>query len=268
MAESGIVLGLVGSPHRDGRTNRIVSAALEGAASAGARTEIVQMADHVVEACKDCLPWVCQNNLKCSYDDPAFEFLSDKIRSCGALVMGTPVYWWDTSGMVRYLILKMFRCFARNGSLNGLPAMGIGVAGGTGNGLVTGLRPLYQFFQMMQMRAIEPLPVTRFNMDAAERRARELGALLAEQARVPRPFDGVEDRLLWYDALPYLSLDRVGERTLLANLVVSAAGDRADPEVARGLAAANVLAAGGDSLGAMKEITRAYDAAMKAFDGR
>ena len=27
---------------------------------------------------------------------------------------------------------------------------------GTGNGLVSGLRPVYHFFQMMQMRAIEP----------------------------------------------------------------------------------------------------------------
>ena len=268
MAESGVVLGLVGSPNRDGRTNQMVSAALEGAAAAGARTEIVQMADHVVSACKDCVPWVCQNNLKCSYEDPAFEFLSDRIRNCGALLLGTPIYWWDTSGMVSYLTLKMFRCFARNGPLNGLPALGIGVAGGTGNGLVTGLRPIYHFFQTLQMRAIEPLPVTWINFAAAEQRARELGAVLAKRASEPQPFQGVEDRLLWYDALPYLSLNRMGERRLLADLAVAADGDQADPAIARGLAGADALTAGGDSLGAMKEITRAYDAGMKAFEGR
>jgi multimeric flavodoxin WrbA len=76
-------------------------AALKGAAQAGAATELIHMADHVVSACKDCLPWVCASNVKCSYEDAAFEFLSDKVLSCGALVLGTPVYWWDTSGMMR-----------------------------------------------------------------------------------------------------------------------------------------------------------------------
>ena len=73
------VLGIVGSPNRDGRTNKMVSAVLEGAARKGAPTEIVQLADHVVAACKDCLPWVCKENKKCTYDDEAFETLSQKI---------------------------------------------------------------------------------------------------------------------------------------------------------------------------------------------
>ena len=48
--------------------------------------------------------------------------------------------------MMQYFFLKMFRVFARSALLQGLHAFGIGVAGGMGNGLVTGLRPVYQFF--------------------------------------------------------------------------------------------------------------------------
>ena len=44
---------------------------------------------------------------------------------------------------------------------------------------MTGLRPLYQFFQVMQMRALEPLPVTRFNFDACIQKAGQLGGELA-----------------------------------------------------------------------------------------
>ena len=146
MDSGAVVLGLVGSPNRDGRTNRIVSAVLDGAARKGAPTEIVYLADHVVAACKDCLPWVCKENKKCTYDDEAFEILSQKILNCGALVLGTPVYWWDASGMVKYLILKMFRVFAPSAPLQGVTALGIAVAGGTGNGLVSGLRPVYLIF--------------------------------------------------------------------------------------------------------------------------
>ncbi len=173
MEGDGLVLGLVGSPNRDGRTYRMVTAALEGASRAGARVELVQMADHVVEACKDCLPWECQTARKCAYPDAAFEYLSGKLLGCSAVVLGVPIYWWDVPGMVKYLILKMFRVYARSAPLNGLPAMGIGIAGGTGNGLVSGLRPVYHFFQVLQMRALEPLPVTRFNWNATGAHARE-----------------------------------------------------------------------------------------------
>jgi len=79
------VLGLVGSPNSEGLTNQLVTAALEGAARAGAAIELVHMADHVVNACRDCLPWVCRTNLKCTYEDASFEILSNKILNCGGL---------------------------------------------------------------------------------------------------------------------------------------------------------------------------------------
>jgi hypothetical protein len=44
--ESGkYVLGLVGSPNRDGRTSKLVSAALEGARQKGSPTQLIQLAD-------------------------------------------------------------------------------------------------------------------------------------------------------------------------------------------------------------------------------
>jgi len=243
-----------------------MKAALEGASRAGARVELVQMADHVAEACKDCLPWECMTTLKCQYPDPAFHYLSEKLLNCGALVLGTPVYWWDTTGMVKYLILKMFRVYARSAPLAGLPAFGIGIAGGTGNGLVSGLRPVYHFFQMLQMRALEPLPVTRFNWNAALERAGELGAQLVGMAAERHRFAGVEERLLWYDSLPYLGLSRAGERRLLADQTVAALPENADPAIPRGLAYADALAAHGESLRSLQEITRAYEASVKAFE--
>jgi multimeric flavodoxin WrbA len=266
VAGNGSVLGLVGSPNREGRTFRLVSAALEGAAKAGAKVEVVQLADHPVEACKDCLPWECMTTLKCKYEDPAFELLSGKLLTCGAVILGTPIYWWDATGMVQALILKMFRVYARSAPLHGLPALGIGVAGGTGNGQVSGLRPVYHFFQMLQMRALEPLPVTRFNWGAGLARAGELGARLAVMAGERQRFDSLEARLLWYDSLPYLGLSRAAERRLLACQAVAALPPDADPSLARGLAAAESLAAQGDQLQSLQLLTRTYEAAVKIFE--
>jgi NAD(P)H-dependent FMN reductase len=244
----------------------MVRAALDGAAQAGARTELVHLADHVVDACKDCLPWECKDALKCAYPDAAFDFLSGKLLQCGALVLGTPIYWWDTTGMVKYFILKMFRVYARSAPLVGLPALGIGIAGGTGNGLVSGLRPVYHFFQVLQMRALDPVPVTRFNWNSAFARVGELGAALAARAGTRQPFAGVEDRLLWYDNLPYLGLTRAGERRLLAAMTTAALPATADAAIPRHLAEADTLAARGEPLRALQAVTRAYDAGVKVFE--
>ena len=244
----------------------MVEAALRGAAKAGARVELVQLADHRVEACRDCVASDCAETLACAFSDVSLEYLAEKLTDCGALVLGTPIYWWDTSALVHLLILKMFRVFARSGCLAGLPALGIGVAGGTGNGLVSGLRPVYHLFQMQQMRALEPIPATRFNWEWAISRAEEQGVLLASMAGGRRPFGGLEERLAWYDGLPYLGMSRGAERRLLAALTVMAAGEAAPADVARLLAEAEALTAAGEGTEALRRATAVYEACAKAVE--
>lgn len=259
------VLGLVGSPNPEGRTNQLVSAALESASQAGADVELIQMSEHLVKACKDCLPWVCMTNLKCTYEDESFEMLSQKILNCGALVLGTPVYWWDTSGLVKYLILKMFRVYAMSGPLAGLPAFGIGIAGGSGTGLISGLRPVYHFFQMMQMRALTPVPVTRFDMGQSIVRAREMGDRIAGMVQARVPFARYDEGLLWYDQLPYINESRLVEARLLAAITAQAVPQERKAEIGGDLAQVDILIFAGDTLQAMAEIDRIYESSTRIF---
>ena len=260
------VLGLVGSPNKAGRTNELVNAALDGAEMAGAAVELIQMGDHVVKACKDCLPWVCLTELKCTFKDKGFDQLSRKVLDCDALILGTPVYWGDTSGLIKYFILKMFRIYARSAPLQGLPALGISIAGGTGNGLVSGLRPVYHFFYTMQMRAIEPLPATRFNFPAALKQAVEQGKRVADSAAKRTPFQGLEERMAWYDSLPYLRMTRADERRLLAGHTTLAGPVEAAASLAGGLVRSEALEMSGRSMEAMTEVTRVYEAGVRMFD--
>lgn len=133
-------------------------------------------------------------------------------------------------------------------------------------GLVSGLRPVYHFFQMMQMRALEPLPGTRFNLDAALKQAGELGTQIAGMAKQHAPFAGLEERLLWYDNLPYLGLSRAAEPRLLADLTTLALPKAGDAARQYGLAHADALAAAGSPLGSLAEITIVYEAGIKSFD--
>jgi hypothetical protein len=127
---------------------------------------------------------------------------------------------------------------------------------------------VYHYFQMMGMRAIEPLPVTRFNFSAALQRATELGAEIAKMADGRAKFRGLEDKLLWYDALPYLGMSRADERRLLADLTIGGLPpDQAQP-IALGLARAHELDAAGRKLNAAVEITKVYNAAFKAYEAK
>ena len=266
METNRTVLGIVGSPNPEGRTNQLIMAALKGAAHTGLTTELLQLSEYTVEACKDCLPFICKDNLKCSYDDEAFEYLSQRVLNCDALVLGTPVYWWDTSGLVKYFILKMFRVYARSAPLQGLPAFGIAIAGGSGNGLVSGLRPVYHFFQTMQIRAVEPVPATRFNFDQALKRAGRLGGLIAGMTGERATFSSLEERLVWYDNLPYLGLSRAGERRLLADLLAIEVAQDMSRDVVTGLARSDALAAAGRNVESLSEIARVYEAGLEIFE--
>ena len=268
MESNGPVVGIVGSPNPDGRTNQLVSAALAGAAKAGAETDLIQLSEHVPAACEDCLPWVCKDNLRCTYEDAAFEFVSGKVLHASGLVLGTPVYWWDTSGMVKYFMLKMSRIYAMSAPLNGLPALGIGIAGGTGNGLISGLRPVYHFFQIMQMRPVAPAPATRFNFEASLKRSETLGAQIAEMSRARKRFNRREEMWLLYDALPYLGLSRAAERRLLADWVSLAVSEGGSSPALTGLAKADALAAEGRPLDALMEIAEVYEAGVERFEAR
>jgi len=263
MSDNKNIIGLVGSPNKDGLTNQLVTSALDGCQQAGATTELIQMSDHIVNACEDCLPWVCKDELKCTYEDEGFEFLTEKILNCSGVVFGTPVYWWDTSGMVKYFILKMFRVFAWSSPLNGIPALGVSIAGGTGNGLISGIRPVYHFLQMMQMRPLEPVPATRFNFDSCLERSKELGSELATMSKDHTPFERREAALELYDKLPYLGLNRLEERRLLADLVTLALPENERLDSATGLAKADVLAAENRNLDSTSEVSKVYSRGVR-----
>jgi multimeric flavodoxin WrbA len=265
MSEKKVVLGLVGSPNPEGLTNRLVTAALDGAAGEGATIEKVQMSEFVVDACKDCLPWVCLRNLKCTHEDENFEILSKKILSCGGLVLGTPVYWWDTSAMVKYLILKMFRIYAMSGPLNGLPALGLAIAGGSGTGLISGLKPVYHFFQMMQMRAIDPVPSTRFDFGQTLSRATGQGKRIAGMIENREPFRSWEERLIHYDALPYIGDSSATEMRLVAALASEAVDNDQKSDIEGDLARADILAASGKRLESLAETLKVYRSSSGIF---
>ncbi len=249
-----LVLGIVGSPRKEGRTNALVDAALQGAAARGAQVQRIHLIDYAIR------PFASQGGAADGVRFVPAE-LYDLCEQADALVLGAPVYFGDINGLT-----KDFMDSVRIRNENGKPALGIAIAGGSGKGLFSGVQSIYHWFYHRQMRAIDPTPVTRFNMEAALSALPAGGACLVEMAQAPQPFPGAgrEDRwaevVAYYATIPLLDKDPVDEFLALAQqLVTISKGKPALAEAQAELARALTLAEQGDRAGAGRHAVRAYE---------
>jgi NAD(P)H-dependent FMN reductase len=246
------VLGIVGSPRKNGRTNRLIDAALGGAAAAGAETIKVYLGDY------DIRPFLGSGG-----SGEAFaagpQALSELCGEADAIVLGAPVYWGDINGLT-----KDFMDTVRTPGENGKPALGTAIAGGSGKGLLSGVQSLYHFFYHRQMRAIDPTPVSRFNMAAALAGLEVSGARLVEMAADPRPFPGEPRDARWgavlahYATLPYLDRGPLDEFLMLAEQLIAVSEGEGVPEAQAELDRALALVGEGRLAEAAPHAFRAY----------
>lgn len=103
------VLGIVGSPRKNGNTHILVSTILEGAAEAGAVVETIFLNDLHIKECNGC--HVCWQGKECSKLDD-MNGLYSKIIESDAIIFGTPVYWYGPTALMKLFIDRFvyFNC--------------------------------------------------------------------------------------------------------------------------------------------------------------
>lgn len=111
------VLALLGTYHSEGSMDLITDAVLEGARSAGAKTEKIHLVDLDMRYCRNCQACWERPELKlgkCPIDDDVNSVLR-KIRRCDALVLGTAInYGWPT-GVTKMFMERMGPLYRRRG---------------------------------------------------------------------------------------------------------------------------------------------------------
>jgi NAD(P)H-dependent FMN reductase len=256
------VLAIIGSPRREqGRSHEVVTQVLSGATEAGAETEILYLIDEEPGYCVHC-GHGCFADGDCIHVVEA-TLRSQRVSSADALIVCAPVYCWQPSGLTVAFFdkLRLETAPWNRGTQHGRPALGIAVAGGTGTGVFTALQSIYAWLCLWKFRPLDPLPVTRFNMDRVLEEAPSLGRALAESE--PRPFVDTWESLLAYDRLPTVDYGRVDEFRWLAEQIVAGLADRGGSEESLGevkglLYEARVHATQGDKEGEAKKVVAAY----------
>jgi len=92
------MLGVVGSPRKDGNTAILVGRILEGARDQGAEVVTVFLRDLEIRECDGC--HACWEGKTCSKKDD-MQSLYGKIAAADALIFGTPVYWYGPTALMK-----------------------------------------------------------------------------------------------------------------------------------------------------------------------
>lgn len=103
------ILGIAGSPRRNGNTHILVKKILEGAEDNGAKTDIIFLDDLEIKECIGC--HACWKGKDCSRKDDMNK-LYPKITENDIIVFGTPVYWYGPTALMKAFIDRFvyFNC--------------------------------------------------------------------------------------------------------------------------------------------------------------
>lgn len=133
------VLMISGSRNPEGQTATAAGAFVEGVRSQGGTVEEYYLPQMSIERCRQCEDngWgICRTEGECVIGDD-LAGLVDRIREADGLVFANPVYFSDLSESLRTFLDRLRRIsFHEQGRVGiaGKPAVGICVAGGSGNG--------------------------------------------------------------------------------------------------------------------------------------
>ncbi|MGE5580465.1 MAG: flavodoxin family protein [Bacillota bacterium] len=158
---------ITGSPNKDGLTAACGAAAEKGilAAAPEAQVDLIDLNSHDVGRCKACGSGygTCRSEHRCQVKDD-FQALHERLAAADAYVVVTPVYWGDLSESVKAFLDRVRRCeaTAREASrLAAKPCIGVAAAGGGGNGTITCLLTMQQFFGHVRSEIFDLITVTR-----------------------------------------------------------------------------------------------------------
>jgi multimeric flavodoxin WrbA len=99
------IIGFMGSPRENGNTHVLISKILEGAKSKGAQTELILLKDLDIKDCDGCL--FCWKEDNCNKIDDMINLYS-KLADLDVLILGSPVYWWGPTAIIKAFIDRFF----------------------------------------------------------------------------------------------------------------------------------------------------------------
>jgi len=98
------VLGINGSPHRNGNTAVMLGWALDALQATGVETELYQLAGKPIAGCIDCRRCFTNKDRRCSVDSDSFNEILAKIIASDGVLIAAPTYVANIPANVKAVI--------------------------------------------------------------------------------------------------------------------------------------------------------------------
>lgn len=141
------VLLINGSPRKEGNTYTALAEAAQQLEKNGIETEIFWLGVKPVRGCIACAKCKANGNNRCVFDDDITNRVIEKMESCDAIILGSPVYYGQPAGQV--LSMQQRLLYAGNAAFRGKPAAVVTVC--RRGGATAAFQTLQMPFQMCSM---------------------------------------------------------------------------------------------------------------------
>ena len=157
------------SPNKIGLTNSSVAIAKQTLEKYEIETEWIVLNQYHIQKCEACgeRGWgICLEKHTCSIQDD-FNALKEKIGEFDAMIVVSPVYFYEMSESAKTFFDRLKRCesFDENSKLKGKNILCIACAGGSGDGTDNTLNSMKILAKFLHMNVVKLIGVTWKNLD-------------------------------------------------------------------------------------------------------
>ncbi len=105
------IIGIDGSPRKDGNTEKLLRKVLAGAEEAGGKAQFLKLADLTINYCRGC--GTCRATGECVMQDD-MDRVVESIQHSDVIVLGSPIYAWQVSGNTKVFMDRLCRLLTPN----------------------------------------------------------------------------------------------------------------------------------------------------------
>jgi multimeric flavodoxin WrbA len=190
------ILGIVGSPRKNGNTEKLMNEALRTSEQANADTDMIRLADFDLKPCDGCR--VCFRTKNCIIKDDVENIFSKIVESDG-IIIGSPVYFYNVNAQTKIFIDRVGYLHIAREKKHFQNKVGGAIAVAGRSGLMNTLSQIMLFFSSARMiiaaPAVRALASTKGDVTKDKRgieTAKQLGDSIVQIAKATNHLRNVD----------------------------------------------------------------------------
>ena len=162
------VIGITGSPRKNGNTETLVQTVLDAAAEKGASTKMFNLNDLQYAGCQACM--YCKTHDHCKLND-GLTAVMNEIKDADAIVFGAPIYMFQFSGQFKMFEDRLYQFLGKDFKVSLAPGKKAVIVTSQGNPDATmfagAAQGLGNVLKMFGFHVVDTIQMTNGNSPAA-----------------------------------------------------------------------------------------------------